>query len=136
MNEELQHPVILFDGVCNLCNSSVQFVIKHDKKRMFRFASLQSHFGQQVLQQFQIQTNNFNSFIVLENNRIYTKSTAAFKVIKQLNGLWKLLYVFIIVPSFIRNAVYSFIANNRYKWFGKKESCWIPTAELKELFYQ
>lgn len=129
------NPVILFDGVCNLCNSTVQFVIKHDPKRQFRFASLQGEYGQQVLKQFNLPTNTLSSFILLKDHQIYTHSTGALKVAKQLSGAWPLLYVFIIIPPFIRNAVYQFIANNRYKWFGKKESCAMPSPELKSLFY-
>lgn len=129
------NPVILFDGVCNLCNSSVQFVIKHDPKRQFRFASIQGDYGQQVLKLFHLPPDSLNSFILLKDNQIYTHSTGALKVAKQLSGAWPLLYAFIIIPAFIRNAVYQFIANNRYKWFGKKESCAIPSPELKSLFY-
>jgi predicted DCC family thiol-disulfide oxidoreductase YuxK len=131
---DLSHPVILFDGICNLCNRSVQLVIKHDKKRLFRFASLQSSFGESVLKRYNLPADTFNSFILLVNNKIYTRSTAALLVAKRLSGLIKLLYGFIIVPKFIRDFVYDVIAKNRYKWFGKKEACWIPTPELKELF--
>lgn len=129
-----QHPVILFDGVCNFCNSSVQFVIKRDPKQQFRFASLQSEFGQQVLSQHQLPQNDFNSFILLQEGNIYTKSTAALKVAKQLSGLWPMLYGFIIIPPFIRNAVYSFIAQNRYRWFGKREACMLPSPQQRNLF--
>lgn len=135
MNDVL-HPVILFDGVCNLCNASVQYVIKHDKKRLFRFASLQSSFGERILRENNLSANVFNSFILLDNNKIYTRSTAALHVAKKLNGLIKLLYGFIIVPKFIRDFVYDVIAKNRYKWFGKKEACWIPMPELKSLFFE
>ena len=134
LNSETKNLIVLFDGVCNLCSSSVQFIIKNDKKKQFRFASLQSEFGQKVMEQFGLPTNELNSFILLENGKIYTKSTGALRVAKRLNGLWVLLYGFIIVPPFIRNAVYSFVANNRYKWFGKKEACWLPTPELRKLF--
>ncbi len=130
----INNPVILFDGVCNLCSGSVQFVIKHDPNRRFRYASLQSEFGQRVLRQYGLPPDQLNSFILLENDRIYTKSTGALRVARQLNGLWPLLYACIIVPPFIRNAVYSYIANNRYRWFGKKEACWLPSPELKSLF--
>lgn len=129
------NPVILFDGVCNLCNSSVQFVIKHDPKKKFRFASIQGDYGQQVLKKFHLPPDSLNSFILLEDNQIYTHSTGALKVAKQLSGAWPMLYAFIIIPPFIRNAVYQFIAKNRYKWFGKKETCAIPSPELKALFY-
>ena len=129
-----KHSIILFDGVCNLCNSSVQFVIKHDKQKQFVFASLQSDAGQQLLKQHQLPQQSFNSFILIQNNKAFIKSTAALMVAKQLSGLTKLLYGFIIVPAFIRNAVYNFIAKNRYKWFGKKDSCMIPTPDLKARF--
>ncbi len=132
---DLSHPVILFDGICNLCNASVQYVIKHDKKKLFRFASLQSSFGESVLKQYNLPVNTFNSFILLIDNKIYTRSTAALLVAKKLSGLIKLLYAFIIIPRFIRDAVYDIIAKNRYKWFGKKEACWVPTPELKSLFF-
>lgn len=129
------NPVILFDGVCNLCNSSVQFVIKHDPKKKFRFASIQGDYGQQVLKRFHLPPDSLNSFILLRDNQIYTHSTGALKVARQLSGAWPLLYIFILIPPFIRNRVYQFIANNRYKWFGKKESCEVPSPALKALFY-
>ncbi|MEO0066243.1 MAG: hypothetical protein RI983_1569 [Bacteroidota bacterium] len=129
------NPVILFDGVCNLCNGSVQKIIAADPKKQFRFASLQGEFGQQVLKQFHLPPNELGSFILLENNQIFTKSTGALKVARQLSGAFPLLYAFIIVPRFIRDGVYNIIARNRYKWFGKKESCMMPSPALKELFY-
>ncbi len=116
---KISHPVILFDGVCNLCNASVQFVIRHDKKRLFRFASLQSSFGESILKKYNLPANTFNSFILLSDNKIYTRSTAALLVAKKLNGLIKLFYGFIILPGFIRDFVYNVIAKNRYKWFGR-----------------
>ncbi len=126
--------VILFDGVCNLCNSAVQFVIKHDKKNYFKFASLQSEAGQQLLGKYQLKEAKLNSFVFIENGAAYTRSTAALKVSKHLNGAVKLLYGFIIVPAFIRDAVYTFISNNRYSWFGQRKECMIPTPALKEKF--
>jgi len=134
MNMRTEHPVILFDGICNLCNNSVQYVIKHDPEHIFRFASLQSEYGKTVLANFNLPADNFNSFILLKNGKIYTKSTAALMVAKDLSGIAWLLYAFIIIPPFIRNLVYAIIAKNRYKWFGKQETCWLPTAELKTLF--
>jgi len=130
----ISHPVILFDGVCNLCSGGVQFIIKHDPTHRFRFASLQSEFGQHVLHQFNLAMTEFDSIILLENGIVYTKSNAALRVAKKLTGAWSALYAFMIVPQFIRNAVYDLAARNRYKWFGKKEACWIPTPELKDLF--
>lgn len=126
--------VVLFDGVCNLCSGTVQFVIRHDAKNRFQFASLQSSYGQKILQQYQLPTNVFNSFILLENDKIFTRSTAALRVAKRLRGLWPLLYAFSIIPPFIRNAVYDWIAKNRYNWFGKQETCWLPTPELRDRF--
>jgi predicted DCC family thiol-disulfide oxidoreductase YuxK len=126
--------VILFDGVCNLCNSAVQFILKRDKHKKFRFASLQGKFGQEVLKKFGLPEGNPNSFILLEENNIYTYSTGALRVCNQLGGMWKLLYGFIIVPPFLRDGVYRIIAENRYKWFGKKDTCYVPSAELKDRF--
>lgn len=128
------HPIILFDGVCNLCNRSVQYVIRHDAEKKFRFASLQSDAGQELLRKYNLPVNNFNSFVLIEDEKIYTRSGAALRVAKQLNGLVKLLYGFIIVPPFIRNGVYNWIANNRYKWFGERQSCMIPTPDLQSRF--
>ena len=127
-------PIILFDGICNLCNSSVQYVIKHDPKAVFKFAFLQSASGQQLLKQYDLSANDMNSFVLIQDNKAYTRSTAALFVAKRLTGISKLLYGFIIVPLFIRNVVYNIIAKNRYKWFGKKDSCMIPTASLQSRF--
>jgi predicted DCC family thiol-disulfide oxidoreductase YuxK len=127
-------PIILFDGVCNLCNNSVQFVIKHDTDNKFMFAALQSPTGQALLQQYNLPQQELNSFVLIKDEKVYLKSTGALNVAKNLNGPVKLLYGFIIVPEFIRNAVYNFIAKNRYKWFGKKESCMIPTPALQSRF--
>lgn len=128
-------PVILFDGVCNLCSGSVQFILKRDKEKKFLFASLQSAYGKNILNQFALPTDTFNSFILLEDGKIFTRSTAALKMFSQLNG-WKWVKLFWIVPKFIRDAVYNLIAKNRYKWFGKKDECWIPTPELKARFLE
>jgi len=133
MQTDESKPVIFFDGVCNLCNRSVQIVIKRDKEGRFRFASLQSNAGQQLLKDHQLPQSDFNSFILYEGGKIYTRSTAALRVAKHLKG-WKWLNAFKIVPRFIRDAVYNFIARNRYRWFGKREECMIPTAELRNRF--
>jgi predicted DCC family thiol-disulfide oxidoreductase YuxK len=132
--EIIRQPVILFDGVCNLCSGAVQFIIKRDKKDVFRFASLQSSFGQSVLKKYKLPSHELSSVILVENDIIYTRSTGALKVAKQLSGGWPLLYMFIIVPRFIRDAVYNYVAKNRYKWFGKKQECWLPTPALKNKF--
>ncbi|MES2419604.1 MAG: DCC1-like thiol-disulfide oxidoreductase family protein [Bacteroidota bacterium] len=129
-------PLIFFDGVCNLCNGAVQFVIERDPKDVFRFASLQSDFAVKTLASFSINPAQGDSFILLENNIIYQRSTAALRVARKLKGLWPLLYAFIIVPRFIRDGIYNYIAKNRYRWFGKQESCWVPTPGLKEKFLE
>jgi len=128
------NPIILFDGVCNFCNSSVNFVIDSDKKKVIKFAALQSEAGQQLLQQYHLPTSEFNSFVFIEAGKVYTASTAALKVCKYLTALWPLLYGFIIVPKFIRDGIYNWISKNRYKWFGKKDQCMIPTPEVRSRF--
>lgn len=126
--------IILFDGICNLCNQSVQFVIEHDDKNQFRFASLQSDFGQNFLKENNLDATQFDSVVFIENDKFYTKSSAALKISKYLDGITSWLSVFMIVPKPLRDVVYSFIAKNRYRWFGKQESCWLPTPELKAKF--
>jgi predicted DCC family thiol-disulfide oxidoreductase YuxK len=131
-----ENQVILFDGVCNFCNSSINFVIKHDKKGLFRFAPLQSATGNELLQRFNLSTTDFDSFVLIEGDKYYTKSTAALRVLKHLSFPYPLAAVFIIVPPFIRNAVYDFISRNRYKWFGKREVCMVPTKEVRGRFLE
>lgn len=129
------HPVIFFDGVCNLCNASVQFVLTHEKRDYFRFSALQGDYVRKLLPQFDIEIGNSNSVVLLENGLLYTKSSAALRIARRLNGLWPLLYSLIIVPKFLRDWVYNIIAKNRYKWWGRQETCWVPTPELKTKFY-
>ncbi|HKP32779.1 MAG TPA: thiol-disulfide oxidoreductase DCC family protein [Chitinophagaceae bacterium] len=129
----LKEKIILFDGVCNLCNKSVQFVIRRDKEKKFKFASLQSQFGQKVLEQFNLPKNKFNSFILLDSDRIYTRSTGALRMLSQLKG-WKWAGYLNIIPSFIRDGVYNLVSKYRYNWFGKRDACMIPTPELKDRF--
>ncbi len=130
----ISFPIILFDGVCNVCSGAVQFVIKHDPKHQFRFASLQSELGKQILAENKLNTPEVDSIVLWEDGKVSIKSTAALKIARKLNGLWPSLYGFMIIPAFIRNAVYDWVARNRYQWFGKKETCWIPTKELSALF--
>ncbi|MEH6763013.1 MAG: thiol-disulfide oxidoreductase DCC family protein [Aequorivita antarctica] len=132
MNEK--HKIILFDGVCNLCNGAVTYIIKHDKKNVFKFAALQSEIGKQLVAKFNIDTKKVDSIILIDDEKHYEKSSAALHITKNLSGAYPLLFGFMIVPKFFRNAVYDYIARNRYKWFGKKESCMIPTKELKAKF--
>lgn len=135
MTFDTSKPVIFFDGVCNLCNSSVQFIIKKDKESKFRFASLQSAPGQEILQQYNLSQTDFNSFILFEDGKLYTRSTAALRVLSQLKG-WKWSGVFKWVPRFLRDGVYNVIARNRYKWFGKQEACMLPSPDLMSRFLQ
>lgn len=128
------HPIILFDGVCNLCSNSVQFVINHDKKKKFHFSALQSVAGKNILVHYGLSENKLHSFVLIKDGKAFTESTAALMVAKHLSGPVRLLYGFIIVPLFIRNAIYKFIAKNRYHWFGKKESCMVPSAEILSRF--
>jgi predicted DCC family thiol-disulfide oxidoreductase YuxK len=127
-------PIILFDGVCNFCNGAVLFVIRHDKNARFIFASLQSPFGQEKLRQFGLSSDQLNAIVLLSKGRIFTKSSAALEIAKELDGLWPAFYFFKIVPGFVRNFFYDFIAQNRYRWFGKQDACMIPTPELKARF--
>ena len=125
---------VLFDGVCNLCSSSVQFILKRDKKNQFLFGSLQGEYGQEVLRKYQLPATSLHSFILLEGDKLYTHSSGALRMLKHLGGGWQLLYACIIVPKFIRDGVYNWIARNRYKWFGKKEVCWVPKPEWRGKF--
>jgi predicted DCC family thiol-disulfide oxidoreductase YuxK len=127
------HPVILFDGVCNFCDASVQFILKRDKKEAFYFASLQSEAGQGLLEKHSV-PENVDSMILVEDDKVYYKSSAALRISRHLDGAWKLLYVFMIVPAPIRNVVYDLIAKNRYKWFGQKESCMLPPPAVRKRF--
>lgn len=132
---EKNKKLILFDGVCNLCDASVQFVIKHDKHDIFRYTALQSALGQKIIRKFNIDRTKTDSILLyVPEDKIYSKSTAALKIAAQLGFPRNVMGIFFIVPPFIRNKVYDVIAKNRYKWYGKKEECMIPTAELKSKF--
>ena len=126
--------VILFDGVCNLCNGAVQFIIKRDKTSKFLFASLQSDFGQSQLQKFGLDPSELHSIIALDNGKFFERSDAALTIASGLAQPWPMLGVFRILPRFFRDWIYDLISKNRYKMFGKRESCMIPTPELKERF--
>lgn len=126
--------IILFDGVCNLCNGSVIFMIKRDKKDVLRYAALQTEIGQEMVEKYNIDTSKIDSIILIDNDKYYYKSTAALRIARHLSGAYPLLAVFLILPAFMRDWIYDIIARNRYKWFGKKESCMIPTPELKSKF--
>jgi len=130
----MEKPILLFDGVCNLCNSTIQFVLKRDKKHYFKFASLQSNYGQLFLKKNKLPTSIYDTFILIEGNSYTIKSSAILKVFKQLSSLWPVLYIFIIIPKIIRDALYNIIAKNRYHIFGKKDSCMIPDKEILSRF--
>lgn len=134
MDIKSEHKIILFDGVCNLCNSTVVRVIKNDKTDLFRFTTLQGAVGQVIVTEHGIDTAKTDSIILIDNKKAFTKSTAALRIAKDLSGAYPLLYGFIIIPKPIRDWVYDYIAKNRYKWYGKKDSCMIPTPELKKKF--
>ena len=134
MNKQLTHSIILFDGVCNLCNEAVNFVIKRDTGNVFKFTPLQEKQGVLLLKTHAVDTQKLDSIVLIENEKVYVKSSAALRIAKKLSNLWPLFFVLLIIPSFIRDGVYDFIAKNRYKWFGKKEQCMIPTQGLREKF--
>ena len=134
MNKQFTHSIILFDGVCNLCNGAVNFVIKKDPGNVFKFAPLQEKQGALLLKTHAIDIQKLDSIVLIENGNVYTKSSAALRIARKMSNLWPLFFVLLIIPSFIRDGVYDFIAKNRYKWFGKKEQCMIPTLGLKEKF--
>ncbi|WP_240751412.1 thiol-disulfide oxidoreductase DCC family protein [Flagellimonas onchidii] len=124
--------IILFDGVCNLCNGAIQFIIKRDKNDLFRYAALQSDIGQQLITERAIDTSKVDSIILIVPGVAYfTKSDAALEIAKGFGGLWKTMTIFTWVPKTLRDAIYDLIAKNRYKWFGRKDSCMIPTPELQ-----
>jgi predicted DCC family thiol-disulfide oxidoreductase YuxK len=129
----MQPSVILFDGVCNLCNASVQFIIKHDPQAQYQFASLQSNTGQRMLHDYGINPRD-ESVILVENGHAYMHSSAALRIARRLSGGWSVVYAFIVVPRFIRDAMYRFIARNRYRWFGRRDACMIPTPALRRRF--
>ena len=124
--------IVFFDGICNFCNNSINFIIKRDKKGYFKFAPLQSEIAQKLVGD---KTKPMpESVILIENGKTYDRSSAALRIAKKLDGLWPLLYIFIILPKRLRDAVYNLIGRNRYKWFGKTEACMIPNPEVRSRF--
>lgn len=128
------HHIILFDGVCNFCNFWVNFIIDRDKDDIFKFAALQSEAGQKLLNKFNLKTDDFDTFILIKGGIYFTKSTAALKIAQKLNFPFKVLYYFIFIPKFLRDLIYSIIAKNRYKFFGKTDVCRIPSENEKKKF--
>lgn len=128
--------IVLFDGVCNLCSNSVKLIIKNDPKGLFKFTSLQSKTGKSYVDKYDIDTSKTDSIVLIKNGKSYVKSSAALHIANKMKGLYPLLFGFIIIPSSIRDLIYDFIARNRYKWFGKKDECWLPTPDLKARFLE
>lgn len=128
------HPIILFDGVCHLCQGSVNWLIRHDPQAKFRFAAIQSPAGELLLRKFHIDPIKLDSIILIEHHRYYSKSTAIFRIVRQLPGLYRWLYIGVILPRFMRNALYDYIASRRYRWFGRDETCLLPTPSIQARF--
>lgn len=126
--------IILFDGMCNLCNFSIRFIIKRDKRKLFKFASIQSEVGQSLLKQFNIQTENADSVVYIKDDRCFARSAAVLNILKDLGSVWKTFYVFIVIPKFLRDFIYNVIAKIRYRVFGKREKCMIPTDDIRNRF--
>ena len=128
--------IIFFDGVCNLCNSSIDFIINRDASRNFRYAPLQSTFAKKLLKENQVDTNSMTTMVLLKNDRLYFRSDAALEIARDLTFPWPVFYIFKIIPRFIRDWVYGLVSRNRYSWFGKRDTCRVPTAEEKSLFLE
>jgi predicted DCC family thiol-disulfide oxidoreductase YuxK len=131
---EKEKPILLFDGYCNLCSGSVVFIIKREKRDTFRFASLQSKFAQELLSKLNSDGNIPDSIVLVEADEMYYKSKAALKVARRLKFPWPLFYIFIVIPPFIRDWMYDFIAKRRYRWFGKKQQCFVPQKDVQHKF--
>jgi predicted DCC family thiol-disulfide oxidoreductase YuxK len=133
INTETQPYIVLFDGLCNLCKGAVQFIIRHDKKNKFVFASLQSEVAQKSLDKIQVKTS-LETIVLIKGDKHFEKSDAVLEIAKNLSGLWPLVYVFKIIPRFLRDVLYKWVAKNRYTWFGKRNSCLSPSPELRARF--
>ena len=134
MSKSTYKPIVLFDGYCNLCSSSVVFVLKRERGDVFRYASLQSDFAGRLLSDMGMEKDVPDSIILVEGGQVYTRSTAALRMAKRLRLFWPVLYIFILVPGFIRDPVYDWIARNRYKWFGKRNTCFLPNQDVSHKF--
>lgn len=131
-----EKPIILFDGVCNLCTGVVQFIIPRDPEGIFHFAPLQSEAGQELLERFDLPTDDFGSFILVEGDEYHTKSTAALRIATRLGGVYAWLYPFRFVPRVIRDGIYDVVADHRYQWFGRKDQCMMPSPEIESRFLE
>jgi predicted DCC family thiol-disulfide oxidoreductase YuxK len=130
----MDHPVVIFDGVCNLCNASVSFIIRHDPEAVFHFAPLQSEAAHNLLKGESIPIDSIDSVLLVDGGNVYTESTAALMIARKLKGLWRLFYGFMIIPRPFRDAVYRLVARNRYRIFGKREQCMVPEPEVLSRF--
>ncbi len=130
----MEHPIVFFDGVCNFCNGSVNFIIRRDPKKVFRFAPLQSAVARQHLQALENSHPDLDSIVLMEGDRVYVKSSAALRIARKLSGLWPVFYILVILPRSLRDWVYDWFARHRYQWFGKTDSCMIPSREIEALF--
>lgn len=126
--------IVLFDGICNFCSRSVLFIIRRDPAAYFRFAALQTDSGRLIAERYRINLDRTDSIILIENKRVFYRSDAALRISRKLRGAWKLFYLFIVIPPFIRNFIYDLVARNRYKWFGKRDTCFIPDESIKARF--
>ena len=126
--------IILFDGVCNFCNGSVNFIIERDPQKYFKFAPLQSEVGQKLLSEHNIDKTITDSVVLIEDGEAYVRTTAALRIARKLQGYWSWFYGFVVVPSFVRDGFYKLFAKYRYKMFGKQEACMLPTPEIRSRF--
>ncbi len=133
-SEKDHFPVLLFDGVCNMCNASVQWILQRDHRGIFRFAALQSEAGQQLLLRHKLDSKRFDTVVLVLGERIFLRSDAPLEIVRQIGGWWGLLYFFKIVPRPLRDALYNFVARNRYRWFGRREACMLPRPEWATRF--
>lgn len=134
MADAAPNPVVLYDGVCNLCNNSVKFIIQHDRAAKFRFAPMQEPAGKALLKQYGLENIDMSTFVLIKEGKAYLRSTAWMEIVRELDGAWPILSVFRIVPPFVRDGAYNFIGSNRYKWFGKHDTCMVPTEDTKRRF--
>ena len=131
--KDTEFPIIFFDGICNLCSGAVKFVIKYDRNKYFKFASLQSSYAEEFFKRHGIE-NSFDSIVFFQSGKFYTKSEAALEIVRKMNLPWPILYGLKIFPRIIRDFVYDSVARKRYRWFGKSDQCLIPTPEISERF--
>jgi len=129
-----QEKIIVFDGECNLCNRWVKFVLKHDLEHKFKFCALQSKTGKKISANFLKGSTELKTIIFINGNHMYVQSTAALYIFRHLTGIWRFMYVFVSIPKFIRDFFYNIISKNRYKWFGKAKTCYVPSKENKSRF--